>query len=171
MQVLRNEEILQRQLELSRLTDSLHIVSYNVDGRWGWMLAGRARRLVIGYPGSDMERQVRILSKCQAVASQHRSCAVRSLKDSHTKLFIAEGIPRRGTVCIVGSQNLGEGHKFELALEVEKKDATKLVAYFNSLWVLAQEVKPLDGIGLVKALSEGVFEDRRESTSPTTNRN
>ena len=171
MTPLLNRDIRARQLALIRRATSVDIASYNVHiPRLQEFLLCPRTRLLVGAPEVSGERQATITSTIRSVASGFPKVAVRVLLGSHIKLMICN-LGAGKQIAIVGSQNLGLGHPFELAVELQGKDSGQLSSIFNRLWRVAQPVKSLDMKAVSSALASGVFESSSSSFSTSTQRN
>lgn len=157
MRTLVQEEIGERQEFLCNDADRVDIATYNVHiGRVGRFLRCTKTRLIVGAPEIPGERQSTISSTAVATATQFRKVETRILLGSHVKLFIA--FFKKRTLAIVGSQNLGQGHPYELAVELSGSDAQQLSDVFSQMWKIADPVKPLDLDAVRKHLSSSEFE-------------
>lgn len=157
MIALLNEQISRRQRELAQVARRVYIASYNVHLPFiDLFMLCRQTRVIIGCPEIQGERQATITSIAQAAATRYKSAEVRVLPGSHVKLFVAH-LPK-GLRAVVGSQNLGLGHPYELAVEIEGDEAENLLRIYDRLWRKSILIKPLELGGLVEKLSSSEFE-------------
>lgn len=154
---LLNRDIGLRQAKLCRIATRVDIATYNVHtSHIAPFLTCRNTRLIIGSPVAQGERRATITSSALAAACAYPRTEVRLLLGSHIKLMI---FARPQKLCaIIGSQNLGLGHEFELAVEVGGQEAMALANIYQRLWQEAIPVKALDLNAIAKKLRSSEFE-------------
>ena len=154
---LLNRDIGTRQARLCRTSQRVDIATYNVHIGWvGPFLTCKQTRLIIGAPEVHGERQAVITSSARSIASAYPRVEVRMLLGSHIKLMIFA--KANGLSAIIGSQNLGLGHPFELAVELRGEHAISLANIYQRLWKEAIPVKALDMQAIASRLRTSEFE-------------
>ena len=165
MKILFERQILHEQARLANMAEELNIISYGYGpSATGLIACGRQVRLILGIFNEDDERKARAYATRIRSFRSNVQAQVASCRNVHAKLFMAKV---DGRYCaIVGSANLGTDNH-DIAVYLDSKYAIKpLQNYFEALWKLSSVIKTLSPIELKKVLSDGGFEDRRESPSP-----
>ena len=156
---LLNGDIGALQARLCRIATRVDIATYNVHiPHIAQFLRCKQTRLIIGAPEAIGERQATITSSAKSVASAFPQVEVRILLGSHIKLMIFAR--PKGLSAIIGSQNLGLGHPYELAVELRAGEALPLANIYQRLWKEARPVKALDMQNIALRLRTSEFEVR-----------
>lgn len=149
--------ISRRWAQLATWAEKVDIVSYNVQPNFARdYLWCQDTRLIVGLPNIEAPTHNAVKTNAVYAKTLYNWLTVRALYGSHTKLFIA----RRGKnaiTAIVGSQNTGHGHTYELALEVNGRKAKELLVVYERLWTAASPIKPLDTEKVKQSLVSGEF--------------
>lgn len=166
--VLQGVGILNEQLRLARLSKRVDILTYNADPEVVADFAKLSKiRLVVGLPPeqhSDRQRaRALIFGKAISIATRNKQLDMRVLAGLHAKVMIFH-LPRR-ILAILGSQNVGHGSQFELAVTIDSpRTVSQLCFHFESLWLSAHQVKAIDLAAAKSQLLGQSFEVPPEQT-------
>lgn len=157
MTPLFNQDIRLRQIRLCRTASRVDIASYNVHTpALAQFMTCPQTRLIIGAPVGPGERRATITSSALAAACAFPRAEIRLLLGSHIKLMICA--KPSGLSAIIGSQNLGQGHEYELAVELRGDFALPLANIYQRLWKLATPIKALNLSKVKASLESSEFE-------------